>query len=864
MKKKLLMIMAVALLMGVAAIPLFNQQAEAQTVQCRPTDLNAVQSGGSVVLTWTAPTDCDPPGYQVFRKGRSAGQWDARMSQLASVTGLSHTDSSVSAAESYRYKVRAEGANRKSAMTEITIAASVAPQVEAPPPPPPPPPIQQTIIPPAPEPTPELVTEQATVINQVPVKVTGLQAVPRDMSVRLVWDDSPYQGAIPTADYYIIQAQDENDPTWHYVMTDDPDDPGSLMVLHFIQSHATLVDLENGIGYKFRVQACNDIGCGQWSEQISVTPSPAPTCAQGSVVNGKCSKYIWFSSASSTMKESKGDTDGSIARVKKDVRIIVQTPNGTIDRAGFRFKMSMPTGSATFGHVDANDIYTAGDYEFYRLGQHLAEVNVFPRYTVGSSNYQGSPRASSVCANCFAAWVSLGSHPDDEAEGDETVVLRFDTSALNGFSVGTHRTHTVTIEDTSVEADDTQEPEREPEPTPTPVIRLYFDEHETVRDRKGRAVMHDHDNNPMTQDIVKIIRSNEVDVLEGYTAGIRLTAMCDPCGGVDDIVVPIYYTFYSNDLRDGAKFADRVRIRPSASGASKSIVLRWKHSSDRPHLTGSHRAQAQFGSITYKTIDKLDGSGDPVQDCHNRLDGNGDPLLDGMGEPLMDCVTVQETVEDRIVRGLDIPYAREGDANGRGSSMSVRIYDHDGAQDEKWVISNSATTYPDKLNPKDISGPTRTNDGIKLVWDMEMLGDFEFYDWNRDARKACHATRVNMVSKRNLTVPEGYQQATKIEWYWPVVSTYNGVGDTWRTGRNKGSVEQGNGYTRYITGDGNLTVDHYQPDSGDQWNRLTLVDDSTKGRSGRVDGYTMQAVYDCAGLTRYGDLIEINRAVNLP
>jgi hypothetical protein len=77
------------------------------TAPAAPTNLTAAASSGAVDLTWTAPPDPDVAKYQVYR-GPAGG---TRTRIASSVTATSFHDTTVAAATSYDYTVRAVDSN---------------------------------------------------------------------------------------------------------------------------------------------------------------------------------------------------------------------------------------------------------------------------------------------------------------------------------------------------------------------------------------------------------------------------------------------------------------------------------------------------------------------------------------------------------------------------------------------------------------------------------------------------------------------------------------------------------------------------------------------------------------------------------
>ncbi|MCY3647902.1 MAG: cadherin domain-containing protein [Chloroflexi bacterium] len=114
------------------------------TCSVPPVNLNSALSedGSAVVLTWEASPDCTPDEYAVYR--RDMDVQGARMTKIDSVDGsvLTYTDSTVTAGQDYRYRIRSNDQGSRSGRTDITIP-------------------EATVSEPEPEPTPEPASEQA-------------------------------------------------------------------------------------------------------------------------------------------------------------------------------------------------------------------------------------------------------------------------------------------------------------------------------------------------------------------------------------------------------------------------------------------------------------------------------------------------------------------------------------------------------------------------------------------------------------------------------------------------------------------------------------------------------------------------------
>ena len=103
------------LMMGTALITMAPNQAEAQSGECKPRNLEFEIISGGPVLTWDAPSGCSPDSYDVYRRLRTGDGWqgpdgwDGKIKVIASgITAKSYTDSSVDPGSRHRYRVQAD------------------------------------------------------------------------------------------------------------------------------------------------------------------------------------------------------------------------------------------------------------------------------------------------------------------------------------------------------------------------------------------------------------------------------------------------------------------------------------------------------------------------------------------------------------------------------------------------------------------------------------------------------------------------------------------------------------------------------------------------------------------------------------
>ncbi|MDE2669256.1 MAG: cadherin domain-containing protein, partial [Chloroflexota bacterium] len=112
------------------------------TCSAPPVNLTSALSedGSAVVLTWEASPDCTPDEYAVYRRDMDVS--GSRMTKIDSVDGsvLTYTDSTVTAGQDYRYRIRSNDQGPRSGRTDITIPEAAVSE---------------------PEPTPEPASEQA-------------------------------------------------------------------------------------------------------------------------------------------------------------------------------------------------------------------------------------------------------------------------------------------------------------------------------------------------------------------------------------------------------------------------------------------------------------------------------------------------------------------------------------------------------------------------------------------------------------------------------------------------------------------------------------------------------------------------------
>ena len=142
------------------------------------------EDNASVVLTWESSGECTPDEYAIYRRDMDVE--GSRMTKIASVDGdvLTHTDTTVTAGEDYRYRIRSNDQGSRSGRTDITIPEAAVNEPE-------------------PEPVPEP-TQRSTRQN-FDVTPPSLQVVNVDgTSLVLIYDELLDESSTPaTTDYTV-------------------------------------------------------------------------------------------------------------------------------------------------------------------------------------------------------------------------------------------------------------------------------------------------------------------------------------------------------------------------------------------------------------------------------------------------------------------------------------------------------------------------------------------------------------------------------------------------------------------------------------------------------------------------------------
>ena len=133
--RALLFLAPVALIaLVVAVLVLGGGHASADaTCSVPPVNLTSALSedGSAVVLTWEASPDCTPDEYAVYRRDMDVE--GARMTKIDSVNGsvLTYTDTTVTAGQDYRYRIRSNDQGSRSGRTDITIPEATVTEPES-------------------------------------------------------------------------------------------------------------------------------------------------------------------------------------------------------------------------------------------------------------------------------------------------------------------------------------------------------------------------------------------------------------------------------------------------------------------------------------------------------------------------------------------------------------------------------------------------------------------------------------------------------------------------------------------------------------------------------------------------------------
>ncbi|MYD53277.1 MAG: hypothetical protein F4W96_03070 [Chloroflexi bacterium] len=151
------------------------------------------EDNASVVLTWESSGECTPDEYAIYRRDMDVE--GSRMTKIDSVDGdvLTYTDTTVTAGEDYRYRIRSNDQGSRSGRTDITIPEATV--------------SEPTPEPSAGEPTPEPVVEESgrSTRQETDNVAPSLQVVNVDgTSLVIIYDELLDESPTPaTTDYTV-------------------------------------------------------------------------------------------------------------------------------------------------------------------------------------------------------------------------------------------------------------------------------------------------------------------------------------------------------------------------------------------------------------------------------------------------------------------------------------------------------------------------------------------------------------------------------------------------------------------------------------------------------------------------------------
>ena len=827
------------LMMGVALITMAPHQAQAQSNDCHPLNLGAEIVNGDPVLTWDTPTDCTPASYDVWRKAKVNGSWIEKLSiHATSIKGTTYTDTSAEAGNLYRYRVQVDGSNRRSGYVDIQVPQERVTRDT-----------HDDPTPPDPDPTSCDGVWCATLTPQDLGGNSwgcGSSTAEKCSNVdNLSENEFTYAGV----DYAVNGVRVRPNGRLELWINLDLNMDSRHLVLH-VDSESFAFQSADAKGTNNRQWNNTDL---DWSSGDEISLRLAEPINIDPV----------FEEGTDTSRTFNETIDSNVVNTATNIGMPVTAtdPNGdplTYSLGG--------TNAGTFEIDDTNgQIKTkVGENYNYETKQSYsvtviaedgkegtASINVAlnvvdlneaplpPQFDLLALNYNSGVRVSirdecdpatsiTECAEYYQIetkkttdqyWrrdstIRPPGWPDNMSRGHQDSVDRYtpdiytfnneplDTDVIYQFRVrgvrrGQHGEWSTTKTKRTKEEDS----------LPVPVIRLSFNEFETEYDSNGN--------------VVTINRVDQIETLEGFDQTITIKAKCDPCHGlVHDITVPLHYTYSHPDIGEATVFQDRVTIYPAEEGTVKTVSLDWKPESNRVDLQGNQSVQIRFGKITF--VDTT------TRVCTTETDDNGDAVEV--------CEDVLEEDKETIVQGLDIPFAQAGDSNGQGQSFNLTIHDRILGDEHRYVISNSAIEFPSNLDPSLVSGPTKTNEGTQLVWDMRKVQGIEYYDWNSKRDLTCHLAYMEVESTgRDLVDADGREQAEEVKWLlYPYTSPYNDL----------------------------EVVDHGSGDN--RWKRFTFTDIHTVGRTGTIANYSVRGAFNCPGIARYSETLVINSLVSLP
>ena len=739
------------LMMGVALITMAPHQAQAQSNDCHPLNLGAEIVNGDPVLTWDTPTNCTPASYDVWRKAKVNGSWIEKLSiHATSIKGTTYTDTSAEAGNLYRYRVQIDGSTRRSGYVDIQVPQERVTRDT-----------HDDPTPPDPDPTSCDGVWCATLTPQNLGDGSwgcGSSTAEKCSNVdNLSENEFTYAGV----DYAVNGVRVRPNERLELWMNLDLNMDSRHLVLH--------VDSES---FAFQSADAKGTNNRQWNnttldwssgDEISLRLAEPtnidPVFEEGTdtsrTFNETIDSNVVNTATNIGMPVTATDSNGdpltySLGGTNAGTFEIDDTNGQIKTKVGENYNYETKQSYSVTVIAEAGQEGTASINVALNV-VNLDEAPVPPQFDLLALDYNSGVRVSirdecdpatsiTECAEYYQIetkkttdqyWfrdstIRPPGWPDNMSRGHQDSVDRYtpDIYTFNNEPLDTDVTYQFRVRGVRRGQHGEWTPTQmkrtiEEEPPPDPIIRLSFNEFETEYDSNGN--------------VVTINRVDQIETLEGFDQTITIKAKCDPCHGLlHDITVPLHYTYSHPDIGEATVFQDRVTIYPAEEGTVKTVSLDWKPESNRVDLQGNQSVQIRFGKITF--VDTT------TRVCTTETDDNGDAVEV--------CEDVLEENKETIVQGLDIPFAQAGDSNGQGQSFNLTIRDRILGSEHRYVISNSAIEFPSNLDPSLVSGPTQTNEGTQLVWDMRKVQGIEYYDWNskRDLKQGQKSVGVKRQS----------------------------------------------------------------------------------------------------------------------
>ena len=825
------------LMMGIALITMAPHQAEAQSNQCKPQNLEAQIVSGDPYLTWDPPTNCTVESYDVYRRERTGdgwqgpGGWNGTIAVIASqLSKESYTDTSVEPGSRYRYRIQAHHGTKWSHKVDVTVPEE------------PPPPAKKGTTPTNNDDTTTRDAHDTPDCNGIwcaTLTVRNLANGNRgcgnasngnECTVHLSEDEFTHGDAT----YEIHAVRDQSDGWLEFWLDQDIEGTSQFLTLHIGSKTFALNEADEADGRSRKWQGANL----DWETDDEIELRLSEVNIPPEFNEGDTASRSFSETLDDTTVQVATNIGGPVVATDLDTNnTVTYTLEGT-DAAKFDIvstngQLQTKVG-ATYNYeqqqsysvtVKAED--DEGAFDTIDVTLNVTDLDETPpilEFTLSALLYNSgvqvlinecTPTPTSACSDYHQieyrkvsdqTWPGVAYSTGATSKRYSPDIYTYNMEPLEAnvtyeFRVRGHRKG-----QRGDWAPSQRQSTIDPADIPDPVIRLSFNEFETEYDAGGN--------------VVNSTRLNQIDILEGFDHTISIKAECDPCHGVDDIIVPIHYSKPHPDLAEAHGFQKKVTIHPSDTGTTQTISLDWENQAGRPDLIGDKTVVVSFGKITIGDVTK--------RVCTTQPDDEGNPVET--------CEDVTEEDVEIIVPGLDIPHALEGAANGQGKTLRIKIHDHDPDRNARWVISNSATEFPSNLNPLRVSGPTKTNDGVKLVWDMKRVHGIEYYDWNSKRDLTCHLAYMEVESTgRDLVDADGREQAEEVKWLlYPYTSPHDNL---------------------HVT-------DHGSGDN--RWKRFTFTDIHTVGRTGTIANYSLRGAFNCPGIARYSETLVINSLVRLP